>query len=869
MIRRLFRFLKQGRGREAELREELDFHLSQRAQLHRQSGTPDPDSAARRQFGSRLAAEEATRETWRGAWLNGWTRDAAYALRGFRRSPAFFLAATATLALGIGAATAVFSVVDPLLFRPLPYPHDEQLISVGYFGPVDTNEFSLISSYFDWRRQAEPFLTLTSMRPAANCDLLVDHAIQVECVAVESTFLRTLGTPVQLGRDFTDDDGRPGAPSVALLSHASWTRWFGADPQILGRTVQLNDAPVRIIGVLSPTFEMPQLGEIDILTAARLDPSLPRSANSAAPLRVFGRLRGVSIDQARQRLEPLARATLDLDIPAQLRREIHFVARSLRDRQIQDVKLASWLLFGAVFALLGVALSNVANLLLARAAARTAEFAMRIALGASRARLIRLALTESLFLAIAGGAAGCAIAWALVRVFRTLAPEGLPRLAHAAIDIRVLLFATVVSLLAAILIGLWPALRPAEVSRTGARSIEGIRNRSRALLVSAQIAVSVVLLTGAILLLTSLVRLQTQTIGFTTQQVVAAFIPVRQQRYSSPQTLYAFLDKLEQRMTAIAGNGDFAISDSLPPFGRSRVWYSGMRVIGRPALDDNGGAVAFRWVTPRYFHTLQIPILAGRAFREEERRGAQTPVILSESLARRMFGSESPIGHTIELRDAGLSPIVGVVADAKNSGIDAPPVPEFYRLRMIPPAGPNMGTYTVVTVRTSLPPATVQALLAKEIAAIDPALPVEIATLDDRVSGAQTRPRFLASLVTLFATLAILLAAIGLYSVINFLVIQRQREIGIRLALGAQPANIRRDFLAQAARWTAAGLLIGLAASFALSRTLESVLFETSPRDPRWTALAIAILTAATVAASWLPSYRASRIDPARTLRGE
>ena len=455
-----------------DLEDELNFHLAMRKEKLQAEGL-NPDAAhfaSRKRFGNPTLVQEACRETWGFAWVENLWQDIRYAARTLRKNPGFTTVVVLTIALGIGASTAVFSVVDPLLFRRLPYPQDEQLVSVGYLGPVDDNEFNVVSSYFDWRQGQTPFQYLTAMRPGTGCDVLINNTPQqIRCYAVAADFLRTFRIAPFMGRDFSEDDDRPRAPTVVLLSYGFWRRAFGGDAKALGKTIVMNDEPAQVVGVLPKDFEMPQLGDIDVMLPARLDASLPRSANSSSFLRTFARLReGVTIEQARDQFRPLFQESAAKDVPPELRSEVRLVVRSLRDRQIQDVKLASWLLFGSVLALLLLACTNVANLILARAEARRQELAMRAALGAGRGRLMRQTLTESLMLGLLGGAVGAGAAWVLLRLFVSLAFDEMPRLAQARIDLRALLFALAGSVAAAVLFGVAPALeRPRAESLVG------------------------------------------------------------------------------------------------------------------------------------------------------------------------------------------------------------------------------------------------------------------------------------------------------------------------------------------------------------------------------------------------------------------
>ena len=354
-MKRILHWWRRLKGREAEWQEEIESHLAMREEWNRAQGLPPEEARhrARRQFGSPLAVEENVRAVHIRPWIESVHQDLRYAARGWRQRPCFTATAVLTMAIGIGASTAVFSVADPLLFRPLPYPHDDRLVSLGFFGPVDDNEFNVVSTYLDWRAKQTSFDAMTSMRPGGPCDLMAGETPhRLTCYAVEANFLRFLGASPILGRDFAGDDDRPGAPTVALLSYPLWMSAYGGDPNVVGRTVVLDEAPVRVVGVLPKTFEMPQLGELGVLTPERLDPGRPRVQNAGSMLRTFARLRpGVSIEQARQQMQPLYVEALQ-DVPPQLRSEAHLALRSLRERQIHDVKQSTAILFGAVLALL-------------------------------------------------------------------------------------------------------------------------------------------------------------------------------------------------------------------------------------------------------------------------------------------------------------------------------------------------------------------------------------------------------------------------------------------------------------------------------------------------------------------------------------
>ena len=872
-MRRLFQWFRQLFHRDSAWQEELESHLAMRAAWHEARGAAPGEARARakRDFGSSLRTFEAVRAVHRAPGLDSLRQDVRHGLRVIRRSPAFSLAAVATLAVGIGASTAVFSVVDLLLFRSLPYPRADRLVSVGFSGPIDTNEFNVGNAYLDWRDHQRAFAAITSMFPGSECDLGDAPAVRVPCVQVESNFLATLGVPPAAGRDFRREDDRPGAPKVALLSFAMWQSRFAGDPAAVGRTIRLDDAPVRVVGFLPRTFEMPELGEADVLLAEQLDERAARAPNSTVFLRTFARLKdGVTAAAARQRMLPLFTDSVQRYVPPMLRREVGLVVRSLRDRQIHDVKLASWLLFGAVLALITLACANVANLMLARAAARGKELAVRAALGAGRGRLARQMFTESLLLSVTGGIAGCVFAWGLLRAVVATAPDALPRLAQARVDARVLLFSAALSIGAAVATGLLPAWeRLSDAALRGWHSAGNSRSWLRPVLVATQIAISLVLLTGTSLLVRSLWNLETESLGFQSRRTVAASFTLNRHRYDNGQKQDAFYAELERQLSAIPGVGRFALSDSIPPAGGMNGRpFSNIRIAGHPPLSERGGMVAFRYITPGYFRVLGIPIIAGRDFDQQERAGAETPLILSQSLARRMFPGESPIGQQVDLEMNGhWLPVVGVAGDVKNLGLTDAPEPEYYRLRLNQSAA--LGRSGVALLETALDPHALERWVRRQMAAIDPALPVAIETMQVKVDRLSQRARFLAALISLFAFFGLLLAGIGLYGVLSFLVAQRTREFGVRITLGATTGQIVGATLRQAARWTLAGMAAGWALSAALARLARGALFRISPFDPASLAVAALMLTAAAALAAWRPARRAAGVDPAVSLREE
>jgi predicted permease len=812
------------------------------------------------------------------AWIEHTFQDLRYALRGLRRNPGFTLTAVLAAAIAIGASTAIFSAVDRILFRPLPYRDEARLVSAGMMTPLDSNEFLLADAYFDLRRNPGPFAAVTSFQAGAiECDLTEQSPLRMRCLRLEANFLDTLGVRLAAGRNFSAEEDRPNGPRVAIISHALWRSRFAADPAAIGKTLSIDGTPTRVAGVLPPDFVMPTLTHADILLPEALDEARERSGRA---LRVFARLKpGVTLPQAQSRLQPYFARMLET-VPPRFRKEVTLRVRPLRDRQVGDARAASLALLGAVLAVLLIACANIANLLLARAVGRDREIAVRAALGASRFRLVRLALTESLLLAVAGGAAGCGLAFGLLRAFQAIAPEGLPRIEEATVDQRVVLFSAAAAVLSGILFGLFPALRRTDRAVLGsARTVGPARGWLRGALVTAQIAISVTLLTGAGLLLRSLDNLERLPMGFESDRVITASFVLGRQRYSRDVEQLALFRELEQRLETLPGVSAAAVSDSIPPFGGTRGRpLSTIDVEGRPQRPEgSGGMVAWRYVTPGYFAAMGIPLRRGRPFSQLDRGAGAYSVVLSESLARLLFPDEDPLGKHIQRGPQGQwFTVVGVAADARNLGAEKTSWPEYYFVRKAVPdvtwanQEPPLGWRgAVAVVRTAVDPKLAASSLRGLFASLDPTLPVAISTMRQRLAQGTGRPRFQATLLAAFAAIGVLLAAIGLSGVMSFLVAQRRREIGVRMALGATPGSIVRLTLGFAARSTAAGLIIGGAGAYVATRWLRAQLFQVAPGDPRPLAGAVAVLVLVALIAAAGPARRAAQVDPGTTLRAE
>ncbi len=636
--------------------------------------------------------------------------------------------------------------------------------------------------------------------------------------------------------------------------------------------------PARVAGVLPASFELPTLQHADLLTPQIINP-VGWQHGATRVLRVIGRLKdGVTLEAARSQLAIYFNHILSY-VPAQFRKEVQFRVRSMRDRQMGGAQLAAWTLMGAVLAVMLISCANVANLLLARAASRQTEFAIRIAIGISHARLVRQMLTESLLLAISGGFLGCVLGAVLLRLVAAADPNGIPHLADVSLDGRVLAISLGLSLLAGLLFGIAPAFQRTRSEALGSsrsvapRSSTTLKNT----LVAAQIALSTVLLACAGLLVRSLWNIEAQPLGMQTNHVLTAQLVLPSGRYTKPEERVAFFNQVEQEMGQIPGVRAFGLSDSLPPGGwqRSRPLFS-LEVIGRPNRGTSTAElVDWRYVSPGYFDALRIPILKGRMFHEDDRRSGVNLCILSSSLALRLFARQDPIGQHLRFgEDPTAIEIVGVVPDVKNTGLTVADSPEYYILRThraddtyMNVTGPVAQRTLSIVLRSQVSDPVLAELIKKDIAALDPTLPVEIQPMGRRLGELVAGPRFNTVLLLAFAALGLFLAATGLYGTVAYLVTQRTQEIGIRMSVGATPAAIGRLMLAHSAKWTIIGASIGIVSAWAATRLLSSLLFRVSAHDPITLIATIGCLLFVALLATVKPALRAAAVDPATALK--
>ncbi|MFZ0639449.1 MAG: ABC transporter permease [Candidatus Acidiferrales bacterium] len=809
--------------------------------------------------------------------MDGFWRDVRYALRGFGRSPVFAVTVILAVALGIGATTAVFSVVDRILFRSLPYPNSDRLVTFGLVAPIEPNEFMLAPDFADWSKASTGFASTASYHFVQDCDITQSPPARMSCAQVDSTFLPTFGIQPLLGRNFTREEDTSTGPKVALLFYSLWKSRFGSDPHIVGKTISLDGQQTAIIGILPRDFQLPTLAHADLLIpeAFPADAFIQSNIRPTMILRAFARLKpGLTIAQARAALQPSFQASLKW-VPPGFRNEVSLSVRSLRDRQIEDARLASWVLFGAVLAVLLIACANVANLLLARSTARQRELAIRAALGAGPARLLRQTLTESVMLALVGGGLGCAFAYALLRIFVAISPQGILHLNDATLDARVLAFTLAVSIVSGMFFGLASAQKVLSNDALYGRASSGLSRASfRRALVSAQIAISFILLVGAGLLIRSLNNLERVPLGMDTSGVITATITLNPRLYADTSRRQNFFENIGQRLRQLPGVSAFALSDSAPLLsgGGAASIYANIEVAGRPHTPQGtGGMVGYSTITPEFFSAFEIPIIQGRAFTEDDRAPNANVAILNSVLAKRLFPNEDAVGKEVRFEPNGtwcaVVGVAGAVKYVQNNGFILPAESEYYL--------PLHHSATVVSprqrviLRTSLSPAAVASWMRATIASLDPTVPVTVDSMTQRVSQLEARPRFNATLLGIFAAMGMLLAAIGTYGVLAFLVVQRTREIGIRMALGAHPRDVMKLILAQGAKLAIAGLVLGVAGAFALTRSMTALLFDVKPADPLiFVGVAIVLLVVA-LAACYLPARRAMRVDPLVALRYE
>ena len=877
LLARLAGSLGLGR-RDDDLAEELRFHQEMLEQTHRARGL-DP-AAARRASRLELGGGAQIAEGWRDQRglpaFDMLRQDVRYSLRMMRRAPGFTAAAVITLALGIGGNSAIFTVVDAVLLRPLPFADPDRLVTVGDRTSDGTSSNVGFTTVVDWRARSRTIESFALMRSWLPTLVTAGEAEQVPAVRVSWNYLDMMGVRPALGRGFSAEDDRPEHWRVVILSDGLWRRRFGADPAAVGRTIVMNDRQYRIVGVMPASFE--PLDAARYYAAAQIwapigyDVSMRDACRGCRHLRAFGRLaRGATIEQATAEMNT---------IREQLRREHptdydsgSVAVIPLRDALTGNVRTALLVLLGAVGVVLLIACANVASLLLARSLTRQRELVLRTVLGAGRARIVRQLLTESALLSAVGAALGVGLASFAVQGIAALAPVSLPRMDHVRVDARVLAFTAVVAVLTSAIFGLVPAWRGASAGLQARLAVDsrgsvGGRSRARAALVIADLVLALVLLVGAGLMLRTVEALTHASPGFDGDRVLAFQFSLVGKAYGEDPAVVAFQDRFLEKAGALPGVEGVALAGQIPFGGNRDCW--GFHAKGKMRANTSEDPCIERYgATPEYLRVMGIALRAGRFFTIEDLTTSQPVIVVSESTARAVWGADDPIGAEVRIGDAQQGAwrrVIGVAADTHHDDLTAPPTAAMYT-----PQTQLTDSFLVAVIKSATSdPAALAAPARAVLRELDPTIPVyDVATMEERLMRASAQRRFVMRLLSAFAGVAVLLAGIGLYGVVSHSVAQRTREVGVRVALGAERRDIVRLVLGQGVTLVAVGVAGGLAGAVVSTRYLGTLVFRVSPVDPPTLAGAAGLLIVVALMAHIVPLRRALRIDPASALRHE
>jgi predicted permease len=866
-------FLIRGERFDRDLEDEMRFHLEMKARAGGE--TADAGYAARRRFGNPLLLREESREQWGWIWLETLLQDVRYGARVLRKNPGFTLAAVLTLALGIGASTAIFSVVNAVLLRRLPYRDANQLVALWEWNTHEHHINTVTgANYADWNARNHVFADIGyswddvyTFTGTANPEAVFDYDFSCN-------FFSLLGTKPLVGRTFLPEECQAGKDHVVVLSQAIWQRRFGSDPGVIGRSIQLNHQPYTVVGVMPAEFGHPS-STTAVWAPLTLPPDLITDRKTHA-LRLVARLKtGATMERAQTEMDALARQ-LAAEHPAE-DAGMGVQLWPIRDFYSGQVKKSLWVLQGAVLVMLLIGCANVANLLVARAGVRGREMAVRLALGAGRVRLVRQLLTEGMLLALLGGAAGVGLAFWGAEKLVTLLPSSVASMlgaAHSAawVNMPVLLVALLLSMVSGAVFGVVPGLSasgsPDTTLRSSGRSLTESRRKVRfsSGLVVSQIALSLVLLAGAGLLIRSFLRLETRDYGFRTDHVLTLQL-MGSSGTEDSAGMAAFLAPVLQRIEALPGVIAAGAINAPPLTGMSA--HRSFAIPGQPPLPYGQQPVAgFHVVTPHYFRAMGIRLLQGRYFDDHDQKNSAGVAIINETVARRFFANQNPIGRTISVADLGTPEvriIVGVVGDTRHEELADAPYPEIYR-----PFTQADWSFAGIAVRTAGDPLALAPSVRAAIWAVNKEQPIDaMMTLEQRAETTLASRRANLMLLSLFAAIALVLAAIGIYGVSAYAVSRRTHEIGIRMALGAASRQVTRMVMGKALLLALGGVGIGLVAAAALTRYMESLLVDVSAMDAVTFVLTPAVLGAVAGVAAYLPARHASKVDPMEALRYE
>ncbi len=869
-----------------EVNEELAFHVAMRTRENIARGM-EPEAAraaALERFGDidgvvaacRRLGTEREREMHRTEYLSELRQDIAFSWRQLAKAPAFTVIAVLTLALGIGATTSIFSALYAVVLRPFPYANPDRVVGIGELWRGNRGNVA-VGNYASWRDETRSFESMAAIQFSSFNFAEGDVPERVVGARVSHQFFRVFGVPAALGRTFTAEEDAPGNETVVVLSHRLWTRRFGADPRIVGQTVRMNGTPYGIIGVMPARFDLTSDSEelwVPIaFTARRL------AMHDEHSYSVVGRIKpGVTLAQAQADLDRVA-ASLRQRFPLD-NAERGALATPLAELIIGDYRSRLYVLLGAVACVFLIACGNVANLVLARGAVRGKEIAIRAALGARRGRIVRQMLTESAVLGLAGGVAGLLLAAWGIRALVGASPDGVPRLDQAGVNGTVLAFALAVSMVGSLIFGVVPALRAARADlqpmlKEGGRG-SGMgtpRDRVRSVLIAAEVALALTLLTGAGLLIRTAIHLQNVAPGFDPRGVLTARIALPRAQYGEHPTVSTAYRRIVEELRQQPGVLAAAAVSQAPLGGGGNS--NGLIPEGKAIVPENAFEARLRITTPEIFQTLRVPLRRGRAFNDRDAAGAPRVMIVSETLARQMWGSEDPIGKRVICCEGGpedprWKTVVGVVGDVRSRGPAEDVRPEFYLpIEQVPPeAWDWIQRGMTLVARTDGDAAGITGALRAAVRAVDPSLPLfNVATMPERMRASTSESRFYTMLLATLGVVGVLLAAVGIYGIIAYFVAQRSQEIGIRIALGATSSDVVRLSAWHGLRPVLAGVVVGIGSAWAATRLLQGVLRGVTPTDPVTFACVVALLLVVALLASYIPARRATRVDPTRALQ--